>query len=189
MSGDVTRLLRAASGGDPNAVPALFELVYDELRARARAQLAGSAPQTLSATGLVHEAYLKLTAGGIPELNDRTHFFRVAARAMRHIAIDRARARRAERRGGHAQIIDIELAEIPVDDAAGPLLALDAALDELAKRSPRLAELVELRFFAGLSVDDAASVMNTSARTVKRDWQVARAFIHAQLDDTRDDNS
>jgi RNA polymerase sigma factor (TIGR02999 family) len=181
VSGDITQLLKAASTGDDKAVSRLFEIVYEELRARARAQLAGSTPQTLGATALVHEAYLKLTAGDAPEWNDRAHFYGVAATAMRHIAIDHARARQAQRRGGKAGQVNIDLAQIPVDDAAESLLALDTALDALAKRNERLAKLVELRFFAGLSVEDAATALSMSPRTVKRDWRTARAFIHAQL--------
>ncbi len=182
MSGDVTLLLQEVSAGDKAAISRLFELVYEELRRRARAQLAGSAPQTIGATGLVHEAYLKLTAGGNVDWNDRTHFYRVAARAMRQIAIDRARARHAARRGGHAARVDLDAAQISFDDSSESLLELDAALNALEQRSERLAQLVELRFFAGLSVDEAASAMSMSARTVKRDWRIARAFIHAALD-------
>lgn len=181
MSGEITQLLRAVSTGDDDAVSRLFEIVYEELRARARAQLAGSAPQTLGATALVHEAYLKLTAGNTPEWNDRAHFYGVAATAMRHIAIDHARARKAQRRGGGAGKVNIDVAQIPVDDAAESLLALDAALNALAARSDRLAKLVELRFFAGLSVEDSATALATAPRTVKRDWRTARAFIHAQM--------
>ena len=183
MSGEITQLLRAVSTGDDDAISRLFEIVYEELRARARAQLAGSAPQTLGATALVHETYLKLTAGDTPEWNDRAHFYGVAATAMRHIAIDHARARQAKRRGGSAGKVNIDIAQIPVDDAAESLLALDAALDALAKRSDRLAKLVELRFFAGLSVEDSATALAMSPRTVKRDWRTARAFIHAQISD------
>lgn len=182
MTGDVTRLLQQVSAGDEGAISRLFEVVYEELRARARAQLAGSAPQTIGATALVHEAYLKLTAGDKLDWNDRTHFYRVAARAMRQIAIDRARARKAIRRGGDAVRVDLDAARIPFDDTAQTLLELDAALDALEKRNDRLARLVELRFFAGLSVDDSASALSLSPRTVKRDWRIARAFIHARLD-------
>lgn len=181
MSGEVTRLLHEVSAGDDGALSRLFEMVYDELRTRAGAQLAGSAPQTISATGLVHEAYLKLTAGENLEWNDRTHFYRVAARAMRQIAIDRARARNAARRGGNAVKIDLDAVQVSIDDSSEALLELDGALNALEKRSKRLAQLVELRFFAGLSVDESASAMSVSARTIKRDWRIARAFIHAIL--------
>jgi len=181
VSGNITQLLRAASTGDSDAVSNLFEFVYEELRLRARAQLAGSAPQTLGATALVHEAYLKLTAGDSPAWNDRAHFYGVAARAMRHIAIDHARARKAKRRGGDMGKVNIDIAHIPGDDTAESLLALDSALDALANRNDRLAKLVELRFFAGLSVEDSATALSMSPRTVKRDWRTARAFIHAQM--------
>lgn len=181
MSGEITQLLNAASSGDCDAVSRLFEIVYEELRNRARVQLAGSAPHTLGATALVHEAYLKLTAGDAPEWNNRAHFYGVAATAMRHIAIDHARARQAKRRGGGAGKVNIDVAQIFIDDAAESLLALDAALDALAQRSERLARIVELRFFAGLSVEDSATALDMSPRTVKRDWRTARAFIHAQM--------
>lgn len=181
MSGEVTRLLHEVSAGDNSALSRLFELVYDELRIRARAQLAGSAPQTIGATGLVHEAYLKLTAGENLEWNDRTHFYRVAARAMRQIAIDRARSRNAARRGGHAVKINLDAVQVSFADTTESLLELDAALDALEQRSERLARLVELRFFAGLSVDESASALGTSSRTIKRDWRLARAFIHSTL--------
>jgi len=183
MSGEITQLLRAVSSGDNNAVASLFQIVYEELRARARAQLAGSLPQTLGATALVHEAYLKLTAGDAPEWNDRAHFYGVAARAMRHIVIDHARARKAQRRGGGAAKVDMDIADISLSDSSEALLSLDAALDALEERNTRLARLVELRFFAGLSVAESAQAMSTSERTVKRDWRVARAFIYSQMDE------
>lgn len=181
MSGEITQLLHEVSAGDDSALSRLFTAVYDELRARARSQLAGSAPQTIGATGLVHEAYLKLTSGVNIDWNDRTHFYRVAARAMRQIAIDRARARQAARRGGAANRINLDAAEISVDDAAESLIDLDAALDALELHSERLARLVELRFFAGLSVTDSARALGQSERTIKRDWRLARAYIYAAL--------
>lgn len=184
MSGEITQLLRAASSGDNDAVASLFQIVYDELRAKARAQLAGSMPQTLGATALVHEVYLKLTAGDAPEWNDRAHFYGVAARAMRHIVIDHARARNAARRGGKTVKVNMDIAEIPLRDASEALLSLDAALDGLEERDSRLARLVELRFFAGLSVAESAQAMSISERTVKRDWRLARAFIYARMDET-----
>ncbi len=185
MSGKITKLLKAVSSGDEVAVSDLFEIVYEELRAKARAQLAGSAPQTLGATALVHEAYLKLTAGESPEWHDRAHFYGVAAKAMRHIAIDHARARQAQRRGGDVARVDIDIAQIPLEDSSGSLLSLDAALGALEQRSARLARLVELRFFAGLSVVESANAMSVSERTIKRDWRIARAFIHARMSGER----
>lgn len=183
MTGEITQLLRAVSSGDEDAVSNLFQIVYDELRAKARAQLAGSLPQTLGATALVHEVYLKLTAGDAPEWNDRAHFYGVAAKAMRHIVIDHARARKANRRGGKAVRVDMDIAEFPLPDASAALMSLDAALEALEKKSTRLARLVELRFFAGLSVAESALAMSTSERTIKRDWRLARAFIYAKLDE------
>lgn len=182
MTEDVTRLLRDVSAGEEGALARLFEAVYEELRRRARAQLAGAAPQTIGATGLVHEAYIKLTSGTNLDWNDRTHFYRVAARAMRQIAIDNARARNAARRGGRSPNISLDAIEIPFADAGESLIDLDAALTALEQRSERLAGLVELRYFAGLSVEDCAAALSISARTVKRDWRLARAFIHATLE-------
>ena len=184
MTGDVTRLLQQVSAGDEGAISRLFEVVYEELRARARAQLAGSAPQTIGATALVHEAYLKLTAGDKLDWNDRTHFYRVAARAMRQIAIDRARARKAIRRGGDAVRVDLDAARIPFDDTAQTLLELDAALDALEKRNDRLARLVELRFFAGLNYVEIAETLDISRATAVRDWEAAKAWLNRALDDT-----
>jgi RNA polymerase sigma factor (TIGR02999 family) len=184
MSGEITQLLKAVSSGDNDAVANLFQIVYEELRAKARSQLAGSAPQTLGATALVHEAYLKLTAGDAPEWNDRAHFYGVAAKAMRHIVIDHARARNAHRRGGGLARVDMDIAEISLSDSSHALLSLDAALDALEERNTRLARLVELRFFAGLSVAESAQAMSVSERTIKRDWRLARAFIHTELDAT-----
>jgi RNA polymerase sigma factor (TIGR02999 family) len=140
-------------------------------------------PQTLGATALVHEVYLKLTAGDPPEWNDRAHFYGVAARAMRHIAIDHARARNAARRGGKNARVDMDIAEFSLPDASEALLSLDAALDALEVRDTQLARLVELRFFAGLSVAESARAMSISERTVKRNWRLARAFIYAQTAD------
>lgn len=183
MSGEITQLLRAVSTGDSDAVASLFQIVYEELRAKARAQLAGSVPQTLGATALVHEAYLKLTAGDAPQWNDRAHFYGVAAKAMRHIVIDHARARKAHRRGGGQARIDMDIADISLSDSSEALLCLDAALDSLEAKNARLARLVELRFFAGLSVAESAEAMAISERTVKRDWRLARAYIYARMDD------
>ncbi len=160
----------------------LFEVVYTELRSRAHAQLSGGAPQTLGATALVHETFLKLVAADNPDWNDRTHFFRVAARAMRQIAVDYARAKGAKRRGGGLTIMEFDDRRISSNDDPESLIALDEALSALGRRSQRLLSLVELRFFSGLSVDDAAKALAISPRTVKRDWRLARAFINDRLD-------
>ncbi|MGE0555002.1 MAG: sigma-70 family RNA polymerase sigma factor [Gemmatimonadales bacterium] len=182
-SESITHLLAAVRAGDRGSLDRLFELVYEDLKRRARYQLAGDA-HTLDTTALVHEAYVKLTSGASPAWEDRTHFFRVAARAMRHILIDRARHHLAERRGGgapHVALDDAELAVPSPDLAAETLMALDDALSRLAEQSPRLAQVVELRFFGGLSVEETASTLGVGERTVKRDWRLARAFLEEAL--------
>jgi RNA polymerase sigma factor (TIGR02999 family) len=180
--GDVTQLLIAWRQGDPAALDALITLVYDELRSLARAQVRRGGPeQSLGATGLVHEVYLKLVDHSRLEVRDRGHFFALAARAMRQVLVDRARRRSAEKRGGEAHV------EAANDDIPAPLepteelLALDEALARLEGLDPRLVRLVEMRFFAGLSVEDTAEALAVSPRTVKRDWQKARAVLHRDL--------
>lgn len=181
-SSSVTQLLGEVRAGDRSAFDRLFSLVYDELRTKARWQLSQSASSpTLSTTMLVHEAYLKLSAADSPAWEDRRHFFLVAARAMRQIIVDQARRRLADKRGGNAVRIDLEDVDIPVEDEADQLLALEAAMERLEARSERLAEVVNLRFYAGLSVEDTARALQVSERTIKREWRLARAFLHSDL--------
>lgn len=175
-------LLDAARGGDTGAFDDLFGLVYSELKQRARYHRRGASP-TLSTTALVHEAYLKL-AGSHRSWSDRNHFMRVAARAMRQILIDRARRQLAEKRGGGAREVTLEEAALAAqspDGAAESLMALDDALLRLSEQSERLATVVELRFFGGLSVEETASALDLSDRTIKRDWRLARAFLQEHL--------
>ncbi|HEY6985884.1 MAG TPA: ECF-type sigma factor [Rhodanobacteraceae bacterium] len=185
MADEITRLVRAAGEGDRAAFEALFARVYDELKVLARKQLASSVGHTLNTTGLVHEAYLKLAqpdAG--TDLRGRVHFFALAAKAMRQIVIDRARARIADKRGGGGvQLVDIAEASDVVDSELGPdeLLKLDRALTQLASDEPRLADLVELRFFAGLEIQEIATLQGVSERTLNRDWRRAKAHLHAAL--------
>jgi RNA polymerase sigma factor (TIGR02999 family) len=178
---EITRLLHAFRDGDRTAFDRLFEVVYEELRRRARFQLRESGSSSLATTGLVHEAYLKLVATGDPDWESRRHFYRVAARAMRQIVIDRARRHRAAKRGGGSVPLDIDRMPIPVDDASDQLVALDAALTRLEAESPRAARVVELTYFTGLSVEEAADVLETSPRTIKRMRQFGRAFLHRDL--------
>ncbi len=184
MSGppDVTQLLAAIRGGDRSSFEPLFRLVYEELYRRAHFQRRdGPATPTLNTTALVHEAYLKLAGAGNPDWEDRRHFFRVAARAMRQILVDAARRRAAGKRGGGGPVLDLDAAEIGADTQADEILALEEALSRLEGMNPRLARVVELRFFAGLTVEETAEAMETSERTVKRDWRLARAFLHQAL--------
>ena len=182
--GDVTALIDAAGSGDAAALQALFARVYDELKLLARKQLAGSAGHTLNTTGLVHEAYLKLARPQGHALHNRVHFFALAAKAMRQIVIDHARARLTDKRGGqNLHVVELSEADGVADSELGPdeLLRLDRALTQLEADEPRLANLVELRFFAGLSIDDIATLQTVSARTLNRDWRRAKAHLHAAL--------
>jgi RNA polymerase sigma factor (TIGR02999 family) len=181
--GDVTQLLIAWRQGDPTALDALVTLVYDELRSLARAQVRRGGPeQSLGATGLVHEVYLKLVDHSRLEVRDRGHFFALAARAMRQVLVDRARRRSADKRGGEAIVEAANDDDIPAPpEPTEDLLALDEALARLEGLDPRLVRLVEMRFFAGLSVEDTAEALDISPRTVKRDWQKARAVLHRDL--------
>lgn len=176
---DMTKLLEAANRGDQQAAAELLPLVYQELRRLAAAKMAHEKPgQTLDATGLVHEAYLKLV--GDRGYSDRHHFFRVAAEAMRQILVDRARKRKRIRHGGEYERVSLSEAasvvELPDDD----LLALDEALRRFSELDPPKAELVKLRYFAGLTEQDAADALGISRATASRYWAFARAWlIHA----------
>lgn len=179
----ITDLLGAVREGDGDSLNRLFEVVYGELKRRAHHRIAASSA-TLDTTGLVHEAYIKLVSSTDPDWQDRAHFYRVAARAMRQIVIDRARGRLAGKRGGGARMLDLDqvedLAPTP-QTAAETLVALDEALSSLGRQDERLARVVELRFFVGLSVEETARVLEVSDRTVKRDWRLARAFLHQAI--------
>lgn len=179
----VTELLHAAESGDEAAFRAAYARTYEELRHLARMIRAGRAGATLDTTALVHEAYLKLAPGQM-SANDRAHFFRIAARAMRQVLIDAAR-RRGTRRDARPRL-ETELPRVEVAaHLSADVLALDAALTELEAVSPRQAQIVECRFFAGLSVADTALALGVSAPTVKRDWRLARAWLARALDADR----
>lgn len=179
---EVTRLLEAARGGDARALDELYPLVYQELRGVAHRALGGGRPgDTLDTTALVHEAYLKLHGASAFQPQDRRHFFAVAARAMRQIVVDHARSRAAQKRGGAYQRVDLDAATISADDSGAALLALEEALRKLGDLNGRLAQVVELRFFGGLSVEETAEVLEVDPRTVKRDWRKARAVLHLTL--------
>jgi RNA polymerase sigma factor (TIGR02999 family) len=184
-----TQLLQVARGGDRAALDALFPRVYGELRALAHSRLRHGVPggNALNTTALVHEAYLKLTAGETPSIADRSHFFALAARAMRFVLVSYARERSAQKRGGG--VADLTLDEglaVPLNSAdseAADLLTLDAALEKLAVASERLAEVVELRFFGGMSYEEVAEATGRSEATVKRDWRRARAWLFQVMRD------
>jgi RNA polymerase sigma factor (TIGR02999 family) len=177
---EITGLLAAMGGGDARARDRLFTLVYGELRARARQQLARlRLGETLDTTALVHEAYLKVAARTAVPYSDRVHFFAIASRAMRHVLVDYARRGSRQKRGAGAVMVELDDddASAAVPAHANELLALEAALERLAGLDERLAQVVELRFFGGLSVEETADVLQSSPRTVKRDWRKARMFL------------
>lgn len=179
---DITALLRAVEGGDRAAMDRLFESVYGELRRIARRQLAaGPAQATLDTTALVHEAYLKFARGASFSLRDRFHFFATSARAMRLVLIDHARSRMRAKRGGGAPVRDLEEGEVAAAERPEELVALDEALSRLEGTDPDLARIVEWRFFGGLSVEEIASTLEVSDRTVKRHWRAARAILFEDL--------
>jgi RNA polymerase sigma factor (TIGR02999 family) len=175
---DVTRILNSIEAGDPHAAAQLLPLVYDELRHLAAAQLAAEKPgHTLDATALVHEAYVRLV--GDHQFADRSHFFRVAAEAMRRILIDRARRKRRIRHGGDRERVPLSDVEVAAEAPAEELLALDEALDRFAAKDPVKAQLVKLRYFAGLCEEEAAATLGISRATASRYWTYARAWGRA----------
>jgi RNA polymerase sigma factor (TIGR02999 family) len=184
---EVTRILSAIDQGDPQAAEQLLPLVYDELRKLAAAKLAQEQPgQTLQATALVHEAYLRLVgsdqaAAPGQHWDGRGHFFAAAAEAMRRILIDRARARRAEKRGGSRRRLDIDAIDLATTAEPDHLLALDESLSKLAQGDPAAARLVELRYFAGLTVDEAGQALGISTATAYRHWNYARAWLYSEM--------
>ncbi|HEX7183664.1 MAG TPA: ECF-type sigma factor [Thermoanaerobaculia bacterium] len=184
---EITRLLAAVRDGDRAASDALFASVYRELHRLAHAQLAarGRPGETLDTTALVHEAYLRLAQPAGLSAEDRAHFFNLAARVMRHVVVDYARQRDAAKRSGEVVRIEVGGPREPAAEADArlteDLLALDASLERLEAESPRLARLVELRFFAGLSFAEIGEVQGLTERTAKRDWRKARAFLLAEL--------
>jgi len=180
---DVTRLLVAAERGEGDAAEQLLNVVYDELHRMAEQKLSDDAGnQTFQPTALVHDAWLQLVGDdGSISFDSRAHFFGAAARAMRRILIDRARSRKAEKRGGGAEHIDLDSVDVAVNAGDTTLLRMDEALEKLAREDPASAELVRLRFFAGLKIEQAAQALNISERTAKRYWTFARAWLYDEL--------
>ena len=175
---DVTRILNAIERGDAKATDELLPLVYEELRLLAAQKLSQEKPgQTLQATALVHEAYIRLVEGGCDDWNSRGHFFRAAAEAMRRILIDGARHKKSIKRGAQARRVDIEANDIVAETAPVDLLALDEALERLAAADPTKADLVKLRYFAGLTVEQAATMLGISRATAVRHWVFARTWL------------
>jgi RNA polymerase sigma factor (TIGR02999 family) len=181
---DVTRVLSAIEGGDPRAAEQLLPLVYDELRRLAAHKMAHEpAGQTLEATALVHEAYLRLVdAETVQQWNSRGHFFAAAAEAMRRILVERARHKRSLKAGGEFRRQELSDIQPAIDEPDLDLLALNEALDKLERHDQRQAELVKLRFFAGLTIEQAAAALGVSTSTADNDWAYARCWLRLEMD-------
>jgi RNA polymerase sigma factor (TIGR02999 family) len=182
---DVTHLLNAVGQGDPHAASRLLPLLYQELRRLAGQKLAREAPgQTLDPTALVHEAYLRLVGKGPPRHWDgRGHFFAAAAEAMRRILVETSRRKRGPKHGGGRRRVDVDPDHLSTEEGPVDLLALDDALTRLAQEAPARAGLVKLRFFAGLTMPEAAAVLGISLATAERHWAYARTWLYAELSD------
>jgi RNA polymerase sigma factor (TIGR02999 family) len=181
-SGEITSLLTRLKAGDQSAQEQLIPLVYNELRRLAAHYMRGERPDhTLQATALVHEAFLRLTSTEVVDWQSRAHFFAIAAQTMRRILVDHARAAGSAKRSGGQHRISLESAIVYSPEQSRDMLALDEALGRLEQRDARQCRIVEMRFFAGLSLDETAEALGISARTVKRDWSMARAWLHAEL--------
>jgi len=181
-SEEITRLLQAWGGGDTAALESLTPLVYAELRRMARRSMRRENPgHTLQPTALVNEAYLRLVDIAQVRWQDRAHFFAVAAQTMRRILVDGARARVAGKRGGGAVHVNLDESIDAMPDRGSQLVALDDALEALARLDPRKAKVIEMRFFGGLSVEETAEVLKISPETVMRDWKMARAWLMREL--------
>jgi RNA polymerase sigma factor (TIGR02999 family) len=180
---EVTRILEAIDQGDPGAADRLLPLVYDELRKLAATRLAREKPgQTLQATALVHEAYLRLVSrDDAKPWNSRGHFFGAAAEAMRRILVENARRKARIRHAGGLNRIDLDRIDLAADEASDELLALNEALDRLAEEEPTVAEVVKVRHFAGLTIEQAAAALGISVRTANRHWAYARAWLYQHL--------
>jgi RNA polymerase sigma factor (TIGR02999 family) len=182
---DVTSILSAIENGDRSATEALLPLVYDELRRLAAARIAQESPgQTLQATALVHEAYVRLVnVDGAPSWDSRGHFFAAAAEAMRRILVEQARRKHSQKRGGGARRVEIDACaiEAPDDSPVTDLLALDEALKQFEIEEPIRARVVKLRYFAGLSIPDTAKALGISPATAKRHWVYARSWLYGKI--------
>jgi RNA polymerase sigma factor (TIGR02999 family) len=185
---DVTQILNAIEEGDPSAADQLLPIVYGELRRLAKARMAKESPDhTLQATGLVHEAFLRLVdVDQAQRWRSRDHFFSAAAEAMRRILIESARRKQREKRGGGVQRQDADLDRIALPMPSEELILLDQALQDLAASNPPVAELVKLRYFCGLTMEEASSVLGISCRTAGRYWAYAKARLHHQVRESGD---
>jgi RNA polymerase sigma factor (TIGR02999 family) len=184
---DVTRILSAIEQGDPHAASQLLPLVYDELRKLAAQKMAHEAPgQTLQATALVHEAYVRLVdAENVQQWDSRGHFFAAAAEAMRRILVERARHKKSIKAGGGSRRVDLANVEIALEEPCDDLLGLDVALEKLERIDKRKADVVKLRFFAGLTNEQAAASLGISPSTADNDWAYARSWLRLEIDRDR----
>lgn len=179
--GEITQKLSAARRGESGAFDEVFSRVFDEIHRIAAAQVRRvGGESTLSTTAVVHEAYLKLAGSAPIAWEDRSHFFAVAARAMRQVLLNHARAHLAQKRGGQRPL-RLDDAVIAIDSRAEELIDMDVALDRLTALDERLGRVVELRYYAGLSVEETATLLGVTDRTIKRDWKAARAFLYREL--------
>jgi RNA polymerase sigma factor (TIGR02999 family) len=179
---NISVLLAAVDRGEPGALDELVAAVYPELKRLAHFQLAGERPgHTLNTTAIVHEAFVRL-ASGDGRWNDRGHFLRAASTVMRHLLVDHARKKRAEKRGAGQAPLTLEDDRYATDDDSLAVLALDNALRDIAEIDPRLEQIIECRYFAGLSVNDTAEALGMAVRTVERDWQRAKAYLLKAMD-------
>ena len=179
---DVTRILVAIEQGDAKAADELLPLVYEELRRLANRKMSREQPgQTLQATALVHEAYIRLIGPENQQWSSRTHFFAAAAESMRRILIENARRKQRQKHGGGQHRVDLDDADITIDDPSTNIIALDEALNKLAEEDKVVAELVKLRYFAGLTLEQAANMLGVSRRTADRYWAYARAWLYQEI--------
>jgi RNA polymerase sigma factor (TIGR02999 family) len=179
---DLTQIVNGPENGDARAANELLSLVYDGLRRLAAAKMASESPgQTLQATALVHEAWLRLTSDEKRKWNDRTHFFAAAAEAMRRILVDSARRKRAEKHGGRQERVEMPDIACPVAQDGDQLLAVNEALEKFAAQDRPKAELVKLRYFVGMTIEEAAEVLGISEPTAKRHWAYARAWLAQEI--------
>jgi RNA polymerase sigma-70 factor, ECF subfamily len=183
---DVTLILKEWSNGDPNAAERLMPFVYNELRRLARSFLAGERHEhTLQPTALVNEAYLRLVDQTRVNWQNRTHFYSIAASMMRRVLIDHARGHATEKRGGGAVHLSIDDLQLPIEQRAASLLALDEALDKLGQFDERKCKVVEMRFFGGLADEEIAQILDVTTRTVLRDWKTARLWLYRELTESQ----
>ena len=179
---DVTRILNAIEQGDVRAADGLLPAVYNELRRLAAWKLSQERPgQTLQATALVHEAYIRLVGAEAQGWKSRSHFFAAAAEAMHRILIENARRKQSLKRGGDHQRVDIDDAQLAIEETSEDIIALDEALTKLAEEDPEVAELVKIRYFAGLTIEQTAEVLGVSSRTADRYWSYARAWLYQKI--------